>query len=264
MTIARRFSNLLFAVSQAAVPALGYAGLFGQTIGSEVQSIKTPVVPADYAFSVWSVIFVLSIAYAIDQARPSRSQDPLYRSIGWLMAGAFAANTAWSIVAQLNLSLVLTGVIFLATAVLSLAAAWRTFAQPHSSRLAGLAVGTLAGWVTVAIFANWSVIVSDLGWGEAGGAQTQGLAFLSGAGLLAGATLIRTSGALAYALTIGWALIGLIVGNLERGAVLVAVGAAVWLSVLALTTFVARWREPSRAVVRVEPMGTQLGQAIAR
>jgi hypothetical protein len=208
------------------------------------------------------VIFGLSILYALDQARPSRAQNSLYQSIGWLTAGAFAANTAWSIVAQLDLSLLLTGLVFLVAAGLSLLAALRTFREPRASLPARLAVGSLAGWITVAIFANWSVIVSDLGWAEAGGVQTQGLVFLSGAGLLATAILLRTGGALPYGLTIGWALIGLIVGNLERGASMVAIGAAVWLGVLTVTTIMARRSNGRTAAVDASSAG-QLPQTSA-
>lgn len=248
MTLLRRLSNLAFAVGQAAIPALGYAGLFGETVDSQAQSIKTPVVPADYTFAVWSVIFGLGLIYAIDQMRPSRAELPLYRSIGWATAAAFAANTVWSVVAQLNGPLVLTGLVFLIAAAGSLIAVWRTFRTADAPLAARLATGSLAGWVTVAIFANWSVILADLELGQAGGETLQGLVFLSGAALVAGATLLGTRGALPYALTIGWALVGLIVGNLERGTEVVAIGAGAWLAVLAAVTAVSRLRRPVRAV----------------
>lgn len=242
MTFARRFSNLVFAVGQAAVPALGYAGLFGRTIASEIQSTKTPVVPADYTFAVWAVIFGFCLFYAIDQMRSSRADLPLYKSIGWLTAAAFAGNTVWSVIAQQDGPLLLTGMVFLIVATTALVAVWRVFRTAEAPLLAKLATGSLAGWVTVAIFANWSVVLSDMGLGQAGGEVLQGLAFLSGATLLAGTIILGTRGALPYAVTIVWALIGLIVGNLDRETVGVAIGAAVSLTALAGVTILARRR----------------------
>jgi hypothetical protein len=248
MSIARRLSNLVFAFSQAAIPALGYLGLFGQTVTSEAQTTKTPVVPADYAFAVWSVIFLLNLIYALDQMRPSRADVPVYRRIGWLTAAAFAANTVWSVVAQLGGPLVFTGLIFLVAAFGSVLAAWRTFRTADAPLVARLAVGSLAGWV--AIFANWSVVLKDLGYGDLGGETLQALMFLSAAGLLAAATIRVTRGALPYALTIAWALIGLIVGNLERGTETAAIAAGLWLVTLAAGTVIDRGRtrrEPLQA-----------------
>lgn len=250
MSIARRLSNLVFAFSQAAIPALGYLGLFGQTVTSEAQTIKTPVVPADYTFAVWSAIFLLGLIYALDQMRPSRAELPLYRRIGWLTAAAFAANTVWSVIAQLGGPLVLTGLIFLVAAFGSVIAAWRTFRTADAPLVARLAVGSLAGWVSVAIFANWSVVLKDLGYGDLGGETLQALVFLSAAGLLAAATIRMTRGALPYAVTIAWALIGLIVGNLERGTETAAVAAGLWLVTLAAGTVIDRVRsrrEPLQA-----------------
>jgi hypothetical protein len=114
------------------------------------------------------VNFLLGLIYAVDQLRPSRAELPLYRRIGWLTAAAFAANTAWSVIAQLEGPLVFTGLVFLVAAFGSVAAAWRTFRTLDAPLVARLAVGTLAGWITVAIFANWSVVLKDLGYGELG------------------------------------------------------------------------------------------------
>lgn len=239
----RPVAVLIAAVAQAAVPALGYAGLLGKTVGSEAQSIKTPVVPADYAFSIWGFIFLVSLIYAVDQLRPSRRSDPLYESVGWLTAIAFAANAAWSVVAQLQLPLIWTGIIFLTTLFAALPAAERVFAgagpQGAGRWRVGLPVGTLAAWVTVAIFANWSVILERYGYGEMlGGRTLQGLMFLSGAGLLAAVMVLRLKVALPYVLGIAWALVGLIVGNLERGALVPAAASAAWL----LAVVALAWR----------------------
>jgi hypothetical protein len=51
-------------------------------------------VPAGYAFTIWSLIFTLSLGYAVWQALPSERENPLLRRVGWLTASVMAATSA--------------------------------------------------------------------------------------------------------------------------------------------------------------------------
>lgn len=243
MATARQFANVLFSIGQAGVPALGYAGLYGRTTGAEFQVIKTPVVPANYAFTLWSLIFLLSLVYAFDQARPQKGDDPIYRKIGWLTAVAFAANTFWSLVAQKQLPLVLTGLIFLFCVAAILPACVAIF-EPGVDRnrywLPRLAIGVLAGWVSVAIFANWSVILKDWGLAALPSTDAQALMFLSGAGATAGVIVSRTAGALSYAAAVAWALVAVLIANIQVSDTPVAVGTGIWIAAIGVVTLFAR------------------------
>lgn len=261
MSLIRRIANLAAALAQAAVPALGYAGLLGRTVDAPYQVIKTPVVPAGYTFAIWSAIFLFCLVYAVEQARPSRAADPVFRRIGWLTAAAFAANAVWSVLAQLQFPLVLTGLVFLVTFVTMLAAALRVFGgepalQGADRWTVGGGIGMLAAWVTVAIFANWSVVLAEWNLADRPTRTLQALAFLAGAGLTAAVMIRLTRGALPYALTIGWALVGVVVGNLERGDPAVAAAAALLLAALGVLTSV-RIRD------NAEPAGRPGGAAQA-
>ena len=55
------------------------------------------VEPALYAFTVWALIFALSLVYAVYQALPANRENPLLRRIGWYTAGAFACTGLWSV-----------------------------------------------------------------------------------------------------------------------------------------------------------------------
>lgn len=243
MTTARQLANVFFAIGQAGVPALGYAGLYGRTTGAEFQVIKTPVVPANYAFMLWSLIFLISLGYAFDQARPHKWDDPIYRKIGWLTAVAFAANTAWSLVAQKELPLVLTGLIFLVCVAVILPACLVMF-KPEVDKdhywLPRLAVGLLAGWVSIAVFANWSVILKVWGLDAIPSANAQALMFLSGAGATAGFMLVLTQGELSYAAAVAWAFSAVLIANIQASDNLVAVGTGIWIAVIAAVTLLAR------------------------
>jgi hypothetical protein len=60
-------------------------------------------VPAGYAFTIWSLIFALSLSYAVCQALPSERESPRLRRVGWLTASAMAATSAWMIVFKRSL-----------------------------------------------------------------------------------------------------------------------------------------------------------------
>ena len=51
--------------------------------------------PADYVFSIWSVIYVGLIAFAVYQALPSQRDNQRLARIGYLFALSCVANMAW-------------------------------------------------------------------------------------------------------------------------------------------------------------------------
>jgi hypothetical protein len=55
----------------------------------------SPVTPADYAFSVWGLIYAACIALAIYQLLPSQQVRTVHRLTGWWLFGAFTASTLW-------------------------------------------------------------------------------------------------------------------------------------------------------------------------
>jgi benzodiazapine receptor len=52
-------------------------------------------VPAGYAFSIWGLIYIGLVAFAILQALPSQRQNPRLRAVGWWVVLSGVANYAW-------------------------------------------------------------------------------------------------------------------------------------------------------------------------
>lgn len=251
----RIWTTLLAAVLQIVVPALGYAGVLGRTAGAEFQTVKTPVVPADYAFSIWSVIFAAGLLYAWEQARPSRRDRSLFRRIGWPMAVAMGVNAAWSVFAQLEYPLLLLFGIFLVGYAASLIAAARLFAETPRADIpwpVGAAVGLQAGWVSVAIFANLSVALADVGYGDTPGRTAQALILLSASAAAACAFAWTTRGPLFYATAVAWALVAVAIANATREAApLLAAAAGAWLTALVGIVIASRSRSRGPEAVRI-------------
>ena len=90
--IVRQASNVAGAVLQFAVPTLTFRG---SEITRLDEANPSLVVPGDYAFTIWSLIFVLSLVYAVYQALPANRESSLLRRIGPFTAGAFGLNALW-------------------------------------------------------------------------------------------------------------------------------------------------------------------------
>src|SRR5918997_10433 len=99
----RQWLNLLLAVAQPVVALLVNLEFSGPSIGAISDRYPTYVVPAGYAFTIWSLIFALSLGYGVWQALPAQRAHPLLRRVGWLTASALAATSLWMLVFQRSL-----------------------------------------------------------------------------------------------------------------------------------------------------------------
>lgn len=111
---------------------------------------------AGYAFSIWGLIYIGILAYAIRQALPQTGESPLLGRMGLPSAVAFFGIGFWIIVAALNLKAASVGVIFASLIALLLPMlavsghirALRMFDRERILLVWPLAA--LAGWLTVA------------------------------------------------------------------------------------------------------------------
>ena len=205
-------------------------------VGSRTELVRTPVVPAGYAFSIWGVIFAACAAYAVWQALPSQRADPLLRRLGWWTAAAFTGAAVWEVLAQGGagdawLSLVLAG-----TAAAALVAAVRLARWPEPQTgarwwLVALPIGLFAGWVTAALFANVSTAL------EAARAEPwpEGvwLLLIAAAAAALSAALAAVRGQVAFEAAALWALVGVAAANWPGGRAAYATAIAGVLLVLA-------------------------------
>jgi hypothetical protein len=250
----RQISNLVFAVGQAAAPAL--TPLVGLPfVGQVSDRYPTYVVPAGYAFSIWSLIFALCIAYAVWQALPAQAENALLRRVGWLTAAAFAGSMAWEFVFPAGAYGV--SVLLIVTVLVSLAVAVGRMTDGRGRMsgaerwLAWVTCGIYLGWITVATVANVAQALAAAGVVELGlGAETWGTVLLIVAALIASAVTLRTRNG-GYPLAVIWALIAVFVARRAPPVVTqsdavawTALGAA-GLVAVALAVSLARRRAPS-------------------
>ncbi|MEV0006211.1 hypothetical protein AB0H28_28555 [Micromonospora sp. NPDC050980] len=68
--------------------------------GEQTRRYDTVITPPGYAFVIWAPIFAGCALSTVGQCLPDGRSHPVSRRSGWPLAGAYAANTAWSLAAQ--------------------------------------------------------------------------------------------------------------------------------------------------------------------
>ncbi len=208
---------VLSALSFMLIAAVIGAGAFGNSAvqdqqGGALDTDGSYLAPAGPAFSIWSVIYLGLIAYAIWQALPGQRTNPRQRALGWLIALTMTLNGLWLVAARFG-TLFLTVVVI----VLLLAALGWTFRvavltrEPRGGVVDSVLIdgvtGLHLGWVTLATVANiaaWLTTVVPAAWEES--ASAIGVAVLVVVALIGVAIAWRSGWRIAPALALAWGL----------------------------------------------------------
>ena len=159
--LARQIS-VISAVVFMIVAAMVGTGLFGGTNvrdlqGGALDADATMLAPGRPAFSIWTLVYVLTIAYAVWQALPGQAARERQRRAGWWIAATAVLNGCWLLVSQF-LNLIGTVLAIVALLVV-LGATLRVLVVVSPEGWADRilmdgAVGIHLGWVSLATVAN--------------------------------------------------------------------------------------------------------------
>lgn len=127
-------------------------------------------VPAGYAFSIWSLIYILLIIFVIIQAKglfsSSKEVPEFVKTIGWWFVISCIANASW-ILAWHYLLTFLSVVIMLLILTSLIQIYLRLDVRYPSTRfplLARLPFSVYLGWITVATIANITALLVSIEW----------------------------------------------------------------------------------------------------
>jgi hypothetical protein len=220
----RTLLNILLPLAQPLVGAMASVFGIGHTQAEMSARSQTPVVPQGYAFSIWGLLFLLSIAWGIWQLLPSAGRDSLVaKRLGWPLAATFAGSILWMLLSQLTEN----GWHLVAVMLLVLSASLTAFfvnrRTDHAAAAPGQAerwlirplVGLLAGWVSVATFANiaGAALLSGFFPAEGAGLTVAAVLILLACGGLALTVLWVSGGSPWYAAAVAWALLAIVYAN---------------------------------------------------
>jgi hypothetical protein len=244
-----RALNLILPFVQIAAPFFTLATGIGLEIGTRAAARDTPAVPAGYAFSIWSVIFVLFVCYGIYQfLRPRRLEEGLLPVLRPFTALAMLNSVAWMLMAQaagfgLATTILIWALLFAALPAQVIVARRRGRLGFWSQVLVLWPVSLLAGWVTVAVFADASSALAEFGRLGLGLSETTQAAVFVGLAGVVGAFVTRVAGTVPFVLAVAWGLAGVIYKNVGPQPNLIVAGAALtMLALLGVVWFMASRR----------------------
>jgi benzodiazapine receptor len=174
------------------------------------------VTPANYVFSIWSVIYLLLLAFTVYQALPAQRDDAALRRLGYLPALTGILNTAWVLLWQFQV-FVLTVPVMLALLV-TLIAVYRRLREPVALSqapafgwLVVMPFSVYLGWITVATIANISQMLYLAGYRGAPLGEEVWAVIVLTLGLAIAATVVIRHRDAAYGAVIVWAYAGIAV-----------------------------------------------------
>ncbi|MCK8492041.1 tryptophan-rich sensory protein [Spirosoma sp. RP8] len=257
----RQFLVVFGIISLIVTNYLSNVGAFGgQTNANISAKYPTLITPAGYAFSIWGVIFLGLLAFAIYQATPSQRTNPRFRAVGgWVILNAFC-NSIWSPLfnnERIGLALVVILVMLFSLVIIE----QRLLARPHSpllpvdgdatlpesaaspaeTWLARIPFSLYFGWLTIATIVNVAVYLKATDFSLMGlSEQTWAVAVLI-VGLVVGAVVFNRYRSVAYILVFAWAYVAIAIKQEGNGQVpLVAGAGAVVAALLAITGLISR------------------------
>jgi tryptophan-rich sensory protein len=126
----------------------------------------TLITPASYAFSIWGIIYLSLVAYAIVQLLPSERNKQVYKRLVWPLIATSLLSITWLIsfsYEQMLLSVVIISGMLVTAIVLFGLAKEAVFRQQASAWIT-IPFGLYVGWLSVATITNIAVWLKDTGW----------------------------------------------------------------------------------------------------
>lgn len=198
----------------------------GKTTGELSDLYPSLFTPAGFTFSIWGVIYILLIIFAVYQAKglfgnSNIPQNDFVRKIGpWFMISSLG-NMSWIFawhyqVVWLSMLLMLVILISLIKMYLNLGIGQRIVSK-NQRNMVHHPVSVYLGWITVATIANASTLLIDLNWNGFGISGEIWTALMIAAATLITIAVLFVKRDLFYSLVIIWAFIGIVSKRVSAG-----------------------------------------------
>jgi hypothetical protein len=218
----RQIANVIAVVAAFGVNILAnLAPIGGMTLGEISQGLfrNVLITPADYAFSIWGLIYLGLFAFAIYQALPSQRDNPELRRLGYWLVVSSCAQILWVFLFQLRF---FTG--SLVAMLLILLPLIRIYSQLRIGErdvsrkqrwLVHFPLTIYLPWISVATILNGAITLTDLGWN--GGILSPqvwtAIMMVVGCGIAIPLSFQRAD--VPFAAVFLWAIIAIVVRHLE-------------------------------------------------
>ena len=170
-------------------------------------------IPAGYVFSIWGIIYLGLIAYALFQFLPAQRENPRLGQIGWWFVLSSAANSIWLFLWHygyfgLSVLAMLTLLVSLIVIYLKLSDSGETVASAERW-LVHLPFTIYLGWISVATIANVTAFLDFINWNGFGIAEVNWMYIMLVVVVIVAGMMAYFRKAVAYLLVLIWALVGI-------------------------------------------------------
>jgi len=230
-TVLRQWANLIAIIAAFGINVFAnIAPVNGLSIGdisnrffSEVQ-----IIPANYAFAIWGLIYLGLISFGIYQVLPAQRDNPHLRQIGYFLVVASLAQIVWIFLFEYQ-RFVLSLVAMLVILLPLIAIYWRLrIGEQRVSRqekwLVHIPLSIYLAWISVATIVNVAIAFYSLGWrGEPLSPEIWTVIMILVGGGIA-ATIARKRVDIAFPLVIIWAFIAIAVRQANQPLIAMTAG----------------------------------------
>lgn len=257
----RQFCVVFSIITLIVMNYLSNVGAFGGKTNKEISDkYHTLITPAGYAFSIWGIIFLGLLAFAVYQGLGTQRTNPRFRDIGWWVVLNAVCNAIWSPLfnnEQIGIALVVILVMLFSLVIIEqrlleqkhgpIVSADPDNTLPESSAsstqtwLARIPFSIYFGWLTVATILNVTVYLKSTDFSLMGlSEQTWAVAMLI-VGVAVGTVVFNRFRSVAYILVFAWAYIAIAVEQQSYSQIQITAGLGAAVAVvLAITGLVSR------------------------
>jgi hypothetical protein len=209
MTLAAVLGSIVINTLSNVFPLNGVSvGNLSNTLFGSVQ-----IIPANYAFAIWGLIYIGLIAFSIYQLQPSQRENPRLRHSGYLLAIACIAQCAWIYLFLDRLfplsNLAMLGILVPLMVLYQRLEIGRERVSRQERWFIHLPISIYLGWISVATIVNVAIGLYSLkwdGWGISPSVWT--VVMMAIAAVIAAVVSIQHQDT-AYVIVIIWALVAI-------------------------------------------------------
>lgn len=231
----RQFFVMFSIITLIVMNYLSNTGAFGGQTNKVISNkYHTLITPAGYAFSIWGIIFLGLLGFAIYQGLSSQQENPRFRAIGWWVVLNAFCNAAWSPLfnnERIGIALLVILVMLFSLVVIEQQLLVRRSvrgattpplvdtdpdatlpespASPTETWLARIPFSIYFGWLTIATILNVTVYLKSTDFSLVGLSEQAWAMGMLIVGLVVGAIVFNRYRSVAYILVFTWAYVAI-------------------------------------------------------
>ena len=200
-------------VAVLAILQIVVAAMAGGSVAAVANTLRTPVLAANWAFAIWAPIYLGFLLYAGYQLLPAQRGREVHRRTGWWTAASAVLNPAW-ILAFSGRVILLAELLLVALLIVLAVVFGRLSREPAADRIERAAfrgpIALYTGWVSMATVLGTAAtgLWAGLPGANALAAIAAVVVLLAASGIVAWVVLSGTA-VVPYTVAVVWALIGI-------------------------------------------------------